>query len=166
MVKKLLTCASTKGLKPIQVMLWSTFIDWQHPFIFKYQVDKDKYVKFLIPIYQTNKAKAISAKLLELNLKNKLEWMGKTRWNREKQEEGHRKVTERSLKGHWKVTERSRKGHGKVTERSPKGHQKVTERSPKGHRKVTKRSQKGQQKVTKRALKGHQKVTKRSSKDH
>ena len=38
--------------------------------MFKYQVDKDKYVKFYIPIHQTNKAKAISAKLLVVNLKN------------------------------------------------------------------------------------------------
>ena len=35
-------------------MFWSTFIDLQHPFIFKYQFDKDKYVMFFIPIHQTN----------------------------------------------------------------------------------------------------------------
>ena len=35
-------------------MFWSTFLDLQHPFNFKYQVDKAKYVKFLIPIHQTN----------------------------------------------------------------------------------------------------------------
>ena len=34
-----------------------------------------------------NKAKAISAELLELNLKNKLEETGKTRWNKKKREE-------------------------------------------------------------------------------
>ena len=55
MVKKLLTCASThQGLKPIQVMFYLTLIDLQPLFIFKYQVDKDKYVNFLIPINQTN----------------------------------------------------------------------------------------------------------------
>ena len=31
-------------------MLWSTFIDLQHQFVFKYQVDPNKYVKFLIQI--------------------------------------------------------------------------------------------------------------------
>ena len=34
-----------------------------------------------------NKAKAISAELLELDLKNKLEETGKTRWNGKKREE-------------------------------------------------------------------------------
>ena len=35
-------------------MFLSIFNDLQYPFIFKYQVDKDKYVKFFIPIHQTN----------------------------------------------------------------------------------------------------------------
>ena len=35
-------------------MFWSTFIALQQPFMFKYQVDKDTYVKFLIQIHQTN----------------------------------------------------------------------------------------------------------------
>ena len=35
-------------------MFLSIFNDLQYPFIFKYLVDKDKYVKFHIPINQTN----------------------------------------------------------------------------------------------------------------
>ena len=35
-------------------MLWSTFVALQHPLMFKYQVDKEKYEKFHIPIYQKN----------------------------------------------------------------------------------------------------------------
>ena len=37
--------------------------------------------------YRENKAKAISAKLLELNLKKKLKETGKTRGNKKKREE-------------------------------------------------------------------------------
>ena len=40
-----------------------------------------------MPFLLENKAKAISAELLELNLNNKLEETGKTRWNGKKQEE-------------------------------------------------------------------------------
>ena len=43
---------------------------------------RDKLMKTLV-----NKAKAISAELLKLNLKNKMEEMGKTRCNRKKWEE-------------------------------------------------------------------------------
>ena len=45
-------------------MFWSTGIALQHPFMFKYQVDEDKYVNFLIPIHQSNKTKVICADLL------------------------------------------------------------------------------------------------------
>ena len=41
------------GLKQMQNMFWSTFPNLQHPFIFKYQIDKDKYVNFHIPIHET-----------------------------------------------------------------------------------------------------------------
>ena len=33
-------------------MFWSTLIALQNSFMFKYKVDKGKYVKFLIPTYQ------------------------------------------------------------------------------------------------------------------
>ena len=33
-------------------MFGSVFIALQHSFMFKYQVDKEKYVKFLIPIHK------------------------------------------------------------------------------------------------------------------
>ena len=35
-------------------MFWSNFIDLQYPFMFKYQVDLNKYVKFLNPILKKN----------------------------------------------------------------------------------------------------------------
>ena len=49
--------------------------------IWRHKVSENM-IYYLIVIL--NKAKAISAKLLELNFKNKLEEMGKTRWNRKK----------------------------------------------------------------------------------
>ena len=60
--------------------------------------------------FENNKAKAISAKLLELNLKNKLEETGKTRWNRKKQEE-RKKQLEKNTKNQKKLdgTEWNRK---------------------------------------------------------
>ena len=57
-----------------------------------------------------NKAKAISAEIIELNLKNKLEETGKTRWNKKKWEE--RKKLEEKTPKKWKkldYTERNRK---------------------------------------------------------
>ena len=35
-------------------MFWSTLIALPHTFMFKYQVDNNKYVKFFIPIHQPN----------------------------------------------------------------------------------------------------------------
>ena len=56
---------------------------------------------------QVNKANAISAELLELNLKNKLEETGKTRWNGKKQEETE-KLEEKKTKNRQRL-ERSKK---------------------------------------------------------
>ena len=57
-----------------------------------------------------NKAKAISAKLLELNFKNKLEETGKTKWNRKKQEKREKQL-EKNTKNRKKLddTEWNRK---------------------------------------------------------
>ena len=57
-----------------------------------------------------NKAKAISAELLKLNLKNKMEEMGKTRWNGKKREEKE-KLDEKNTENQKKLdeTERNRK---------------------------------------------------------
>ena len=43
-----------EALKPMQVMVRSTFIVLQNPFVFKDQVNKEKYEKFLNPIHQRN----------------------------------------------------------------------------------------------------------------
>ena len=67
--------------------------------------------------YQYNKAKAISAELLELNFKNKLEDTGKTRWNGRKTETLEEKNTENRKK--LNDTERNRKKQ-KETERNRK----------------------------------------------
>ena len=56
--------------------------------------------------YCKNKAKAISAKLLELNLKNKLEEMGKTRSNGKKQ----KKLEEKNTKNCENLDDTERKG--------------------------------------------------------
>ena len=54
MVKKSLTCASTHwGLNQYSLCFGQLVISWQYLIVFKYQVDKDKYVKFLIRIHQT-----------------------------------------------------------------------------------------------------------------
>ena len=54
--------------------------------------------------YPQNKAKAISAELLELNLKNKLEETGKTKWNGNKQEETE-KLEENNTKNRKKLVD-------------------------------------------------------------
>ena len=54
-----------------------------------------------------NKAKAISAELLELDLKNKLEEMGKTRWNEKKREETE-KLEEKNTDNRKKLKETGR----------------------------------------------------------
>ena len=58
------------------------------------------------------KAQAISAEILDLNWKNKLEETGKTRWNAKKQEETE-KLEEKNTLSRKKLddTERNRKKH-------------------------------------------------------
>ena len=47
-------CSSPLKLQTYRGYVLSIFIALQHPFMFKYQVYNNKYVKFLIPINQTN----------------------------------------------------------------------------------------------------------------
>ena len=75
--------------------------------------------------FSQNKAKAISAELLELIFKTKLEETGKTRWNgkKEKNWKKEKKLKPEETKWYWKKweeTERNRKKQEEIVKNSNK----------------------------------------------